>query len=85
MLSMKMPESNVYKLIILIMMHFILTSSLSNEIKEICKLKLIYFLDQKLLSLFDLEPYSFKNTKSNNIRVIPKTKGKVFLLFSPYN
>ena len=72
MMSMGMPESNIYELTILAIMRFVLTFNLSNGIAETTKLGLVCCPGRKSISLFNLKPYGFPDRKSDNMPVIPK-------------
>lgn len=82
MLSMGMPEGNIYDITILAIIYLVLTCSLNNGIVETTKLGLLYRLDQKLLFLFNLEPYRFPDRKLDNMPVIPEMLEKSSLTIS---
>lgn len=69
-----MLKNNVYKLIVLPIIHSVFTLSLHNKIEKTNKLRFMYCLGQKLFLLLDFGPYDFKNSKSDNVLVISKTK-----------
>lgn len=81
MLSMGMPEGNIYKLTVSAMMRSVLTFNLSNGIEETKKLGLVCHSGRKSLSLSDLEPYGFKDKKSDDV-VIPETEAESPLTIS---
>ncbi len=83
MLSMRMPEGNIYNITILAMMRLVLTFSLSDGIAETTKLGLVCRPGRKSLSLFNLEPYGFLDRKSDDMPVIPEMSEESPLTISP--
>lgn len=82
MLSMRMPEGDIYDFTILTIMCFVLTFSLNNRVARTTKLGLMCRPGQKSLSLLKLIPYRFPDRKSDDMPVIPKTIKKSSLTIS---
>lgn len=68
---MEMLKSNIYDLTLLaIMFSFFFIFNLSNEIKKIIKLGLVYHANWKSVLLFKFELYQCLDRKSDNMLVI---------------
>lgn len=76
-------KDNIYDFTIVIMIYFIFTFRLINNIEEYYKLTLISYHIEKVLLLYDLELYKFKLERPPKIIVISKIKVKnLFIFFS---
>lgn len=80
MLSIKIADSNIYDFTVLAIMHFVITFNLNNGIEEIGKLRLVYRRVLKLLLLFELKLYEFKDNKLDNVLVILEMEAKSLLI-----
>lgn len=80
MLFIKIADSNIYDFTVLAIMHSVFTFNLNNEIDETGKLRLVYYRVPKLLLLFELKLYKFKNNKLDNALVILEMEAKSLLI-----
>lgn len=80
-----MSNSDIYNLIVLKIIRFVLIFNFNNGIRKTSRLGLVCCRAQKSLLLFKLKFYIFKNDKSDNASIIPKIKAKSSLIIFFHN